>query len=293
MASFVQLAALVSIAAFVTAESAAKDCTEGECDADETRLLQQGTRPAAKKAVAQGLADARDELEAKPTHTDWKWWWGNDDDTVLSFKPGDIDKALEMGTAANIGPNFDTGVLDLTGIWYLLWDPNESLGIRLYRKQRLEIAISFAGSKISKYSDPNSPFHLKMPGQMPRHWAYSDAYGSTLQMFVHAIQWPYCLPLSFEFENHRKAYIAGIGPFIYLNEDQWQRPTETPVGTQTYRMSRIVYANGTRTKYWADYKNLMKGYKIQVWNTIDQKQRCESTAPISLLCHVSVDTASC
>mmetsp|Transcript_44718 Transcript_44718/g.127632 ORF Transcript_44718/g.127632 Transcript_44718/m.127632 type:complete len:292 (-) Transcript_44718:162-1037(-) len=276
---------------FAAADPAATECREGVCEVDEMGLLQRGVPYAANDLLVQQLAGTGDNADAERGYGH-RWSAPRQRRSVLSFQPDDIGKALEIGTGANIGPNFDTSVLDLTGIWYILWEPSSS-AVKFYMSLRLEIAVTFAGAKISGYSHPNSSFHMSMPGQMPKHWAYSDSLSSDLQMFAHAIAWPYCQDLSYKFENNRHAFIEGIGPFIYLNDDQWQRPTETPAGTFTYKLSRIVYANGTKTKFYDDYRQLMNGYRIKVWADTDQYARCEGTEPVIGMCRVMGDAKSC
>jgi len=221
---------------------------------------------------------------------------GYPSNTILEYSPDDITSALEMGTDANIGandPSFSKAVMDLTGIWYLKWRANGSPAVRAYRRARTEIAVTFAGTSVLGYTGPDSPFTLKMPGQKRQHWAYSDSGPALGQMLVHALGWYHCSDGTFEMESNRVGKLDGIGPFRYLNEDQWERPTPTLAGTYTYNLSRIVYANGSRTEHYAHYAKLMDGYKLRVWGNNNQLARCKATTSSSYVCSALIDHGYC
>eukprot|EP00408_Alexandrium_pacificum_P018438 CAMPEP_0171183644 /NCGR_PEP_ID=MMETSP0790-20130122/15384_1 /TAXON_ID=2925 /ORGANISM="Alexandrium catenella, Strain OF101" /LENGTH=320 /DNA_ID=CAMNT_0011648625 /DNA_START=8 /DNA_END=970 /DNA_ORIENTATION=- len=276
------------------------ECSGADCEADEAGLLQ--SSPGVRGHGARDWALAQEEQDETETSASFAEVFGKAEqpaNTIERFDPDDIGQALEMGDSSNIGDNdpaFASSGLDLSGYWYLDWRPKGSLAIQLYKKLRLEIAVTFAGSKVINYTNDNSSFSLEMPGQLKHHWAYSNTQEARAQMYGHALNWYSCKKLTYEMKNATHGNILGIGEFTRISADVWSRPTKTLAGTYTYNLARIVYANGTRTKYYPRYAKLMDGYELAVWGNNNNLARCKATAPAGVFgdasCYAFIDMAA-
>lgn len=299
MGLFRSVALAAAVLSAQTARGAHGECGGGACEADEAGLLQSSVGPK-KQRPGDGLVpydrDDGDKAESEEAFKSMPSERKVSANTVLEFDPADIEDALVVGTEANIGANdaaFSSSVMDLTGIWYVRWDPSDGYAVQGYRSSRMEIAFTFADSLIANYSDPGKPFTMKVPGMSPKHWAYSNSLAAKAQMFTHSITWDWCHNWTFAMEDNQHGFVEGLGPFNYLNEHQWERPTETVAGDFTYKLSRIVKADGSKTEHYDDYLKLMEGYLLRVWGNEDQEARCEATAPLSLVCSAFSDLGNC
>jgi len=166
---------------------------------------------------------------------------------------------------------------NLTGIWWIRWR-DETPAIRLYNQLRLEMLVTFADSSVNS---KEFPLTLKVPAMLPHHWGYSNFIGGKIQMIGHAWTWFPEGAQRFRFENSTFARLSEAFSFVYLNDDEWLRPSELEYGTFTYSLTRIAYDNGNgivASTWWPNFEQHMWPWKVLVWgsNSAECRRRCES-----------------
>jgi len=174
---------------------------------------------------------------------------------------------------------------DLSGVWWLWWSDSEEkpwkrdtffltlmnkAAVMFYNLVRFEILLTFAGCSLpdgDKY-----PAVLEMQIGMPQQWSYGvTPTGRAFQFFAYILSRvgvvDTSIPWAFENSTYATAVKNGY-EFIYLNENQWLRPTALYIGpvyggTFTYVMTRVVDADGKKTEFWDKFEK--KGANYRTW----------------------------
>lgn len=205
---------------------------------------------------------------------------------IIEIDSKDIPGPIEMGTQDNM---YDVNYpeIDLTGMWWIRWTKPWSANSladwatrQLFHKLELEILMSFS---YSNGTGPGYPMNLSQPVAIKRHFTYGDTWASKFYMAlgrepVGSINWTFI----------NSSFAMAPEPFNYemikKNADEWEQPTHglqlhakgaseiTISDTVTYMMTRIVYANGTKSKHWPAW--LKEGPKqTRAWNTNNDCKR--------------------
>mmetsp|Transcript_66125 Transcript_66125/g.186852 ORF Transcript_66125/g.186852 Transcript_66125/m.186852 type:complete len:266 (-) Transcript_66125:180-977(-) len=183
--------------------------------------------------------------------------------------------------------------LDMTGIWWIRWTnwtanpdgwnniPWNRVTYGIYNALKLEELMSFEGATVNS---THFPLTLSSPTGEAYHWGFTNSLAGRIAMNFAAKSNPNA-PLNISFENKTHAQLGGFGGRAYmtmLDEDRWLRSTEVKgdrYGVPSYQLTRIVYEDGSTSKYFSAFLDHMGSTKIRVFSNNNQCERLSGVAP--------------